>query len=108
MYSPVSGSSRCEPARWQSPSRSAISPPSDPTFDDARVHPGIGGPQRGGREVEHEVMRADRDDRAVDLAHAPQQRDLDLVAGVMALEARRHDEQAVGAHQRGEHAGAAR
>ena len=37
VYSPVAGSSRCEPARWHSPSRSATRPPSDPTFDDARV-----------------------------------------------------------------------
>ena len=30
MYSPVSGSSRCEPARWQRPSRSAASPRASP------------------------------------------------------------------------------
>ena len=102
------GSSRCEPAMWQSPSRSATSPPSEPTFEEASVTPGIGGAQRGRREVEHEVVGADRDDRAVDLAHAAQERDVDLLAGVVALEPGGHDEQAVGAHERGEHAGAAR
>src|SRR4051794_26043677 len=40
VYSPPAGSSRCEPATWQSPSRSATSPPSEPTLDDASVTPG--------------------------------------------------------------------
>jgi hypothetical protein len=41
VYSPVSGSSRCDPAMWHRPSRRATSPPSDPTFDDARVTSGL-------------------------------------------------------------------
>ena len=40
MYSPVAGSSRWDPARWHSPSRSATRPPSEPTFDEARVTSG--------------------------------------------------------------------
>ena len=53
-------------------------------------------------------MRADRDDRALDGVEVAQQPHLDLGAGVVALERGGHDEQAVGAHERGEHAGAAR
>ena len=108
MYSPVAGSSRCEPARWHSPSRSATRPPSEPTFDDASVSSGSSRAQRRGGEVEDEVVRADRDDRAVDLVEAAQQLDLDLLARVVALEPGRHDQQAVGADERGQHAGAAR
>ena len=71
-------------------------------------HAGVDGAQLGGGEVEHEVVRADRDDRAVDLADAAQQRDLDLLARVVALQPGGHDEQPVGAHERREHARAAR
>ena len=71
-------------------------------------HAGIGGAQLGGGEVEDEVVRADGDDRAVDLADPAQQRDVDVLARVVALEPGGHDEQAVRAHERREHAGAAR
>ena len=108
VYSPVAGSSRCEPARWHSPSRSATSPPSEPTLDEARVISGSRGAQRGGGQVQHQVVRPDRHDRARDLVQPAQQLDLDLLAGVVALHPGRHDQQAVGAHQRGQHAGAAR
>ena len=41
MYSPAAGSSRWQPARWQSPSRSATSPPSEPDrAGDERAAPG--------------------------------------------------------------------
>ena len=63
--------------------------------------------QLGRREVEHQVVRADHDDRPLDLLQAAQQRDLDLLARVMALHVGRDDEQPVGADQRGQHAGAA-
>ena len=71
-------------------------------------HAGIGGAQLGGGEVEDEVVRADGDDRAVDLADPAQQRDVDVLARVVTFEAGGHDEQAVRAHERREHAGAAR
>ena len=54
--------------------------------------------QHGGREIEHEVVRADRDYRAIDLADATQQLDLDGLPRVVPLEARRDDQQAVGTH----------
>src|SRR2546429_434740 len=51
VYSPDAGSSRWDPARWQSPSRSATRPPSEPTFEEARVEGGgrLGGRPRRGR-----------------------------------------------------------
>ena len=64
-------------------------------------------PQQRGGEVEHRVVRADRDDRALDGVEIAQQPDLDLRAGVVALELGGHDEQAVRAHERREHARAA-
>ena len=53
-------------------------------------------------------MRADRDDRALDRVEVAQQPHLDLLARVVALERGRHDEQPVGAHERCQHARAAR
>ena len=74
---------------------------------DQRLGRVAGAQQRGG-EVEHRVVRADRDDRALHRVEVAQQPHLDLRAGIVALERRGHEEQAVGAHQRGEDAGAAR
>ncbi len=71
---------------------------------DARVD----GAQGRGGEVEHEVVGPDRDDRAVDLAQSAQQLDPDPLARVMSLHTGRNDEQPVGAHERGQHARAAR
>ena len=64
--------------------------------------------QRRGGEVEHEVVRSGGHDRALYLADAPEQPHRHLLAGVVSLELRGDDQQTVGAHQRGEHAGAAR
>ena len=69
---------------------------------------GVLGAQRGGGEVKDEVVGADGDDRLLDLVRAAQQLDLHLVTGVVAFHPGGHHEQAVGADQRGEHAGAAR
>ena len=71
-------------------------------------HARIGRAQLGGGEVEHEVVRADGHDRAVDRAELAQQPHLDLLARVVALERGGHHEQAVGAHERGQHPGPAR
>ena len=71
-------------------------------------HPGVAGTELRGGEVENHVVRADRDDRPVDLVEAAQQLDLDLLARVVALDAGGDDEQPVGADQRREHARAAR
>ena len=58
----MSGSSRCDPARWHSPSRNATSPPSEPTLDEATRDQRIGGAQCRGGDVEDEVMGADGHD----------------------------------------------
>ena len=68
---------------------------------------GIAGAQQRGGEVEHRIVRADRDDRAFHRVEVAQQPDLDLCAGVVAFGCGGHDEQPVGAHERGEDAGAA-
>ena len=68
----------------------------------------VGRAQRRGGDVEDEVVRADRDDRALDVGEPAQQLDPHLLAGVVALHPGRHDQQAVGADQRGQHAGRAR
>jgi hypothetical protein len=65
------------------------------------------GAQRRGGQVEDEVVRADGHDRAGDLVEAAQQFDADLLPRVVPLEPGRHDQQPVGANQRGQHAGAA-
>jgi hypothetical protein len=71
-------------------------------------HAGVRRAQLGGREIEDEVVRADRHDRAVDLAHAAQEGDVHVLAGVMALEAGGNHQQAIGAHERRQDAGSAR
>ena len=68
----------------------------------------VGRAQRGGRHVEHQVVRADRDDRALDVGQPAQQLHPDPLAGVVALHPGRHDQEAVRADQRGQHAGRAR
>ena len=77
-------------------------------MDEAKRDQRIGGAQCRGGDVEDEVMRADRHDRAADLGKPTQQLDLYLLTGMVAFQPRRHDEQSVGAHQRCQHAGAAR
>jgi hypothetical protein len=52
-------------------------------------------------------VRADRQDRALDLAAVTEQLHLDLLAGVVTFEERRDAEKSVCADERGEHAGAA-
>ena len=52
-------------------------------------------------------MRADRDDRPLDLVQRAQQLDVDVFAGVVTFDVGGDDEQPVGAHQRRQHAGAA-
>ena len=66
--------------------------------------PRVAGAQRGGGQVEHQVVRPDHHDRPPDLVQPAQQLDLDLLAGLVALGRGGDDEQAVGPHQRGEHA----
>ena len=89
VYSPVSGSSRWQPERWQRPSRSATSPPSEPTgAAHERLHRVAGAQQRGG-EVEHGIVRADRDDRALDRVEVAQQPHLDLARPRRGPRARR-------------------
>ncbi len=55
-------------------------------------HVRVAGAQLRSGEVEDHVVRADRDDRPLDLGEAAQQLDLHLLAGVMALDAGRNDE----------------
>jgi hypothetical protein len=62
-------------------------------------HAGIRGAQLGGSQIEDEVVRADGDDRAVDLADPAQQRDVDVLARVVTFEPGGDDEQAVRAHE---------
>ena len=72
------------------------------------------GDQRVGRaqcrrgHVEHQVVRADRDDRALDVGQPAQQLHPDPLAGVVTLHPGRHHQEAVRADQRGQHAGRAR
>ena len=68
----------------------------------------VGGAQRGGGHVQHQVVRADRDDRALDVGQPAQQLHPDPLAGVVTLHPGRHHQQAVRADQRGQHAGRAR
>ncbi len=68
----------------------------------------VGGPDLRRRKVEHEVVRADGEDRAVDLADAAQEGDVDILARVVTLEPGGHDEQPVGADERRQDPGAAR
>ncbi len=49
---------------------------------------GIRGPQGGGSDVEDEVVRADRNDGAPDLAQPPEQLHVHQLSGVMTLRAR--------------------
>jgi hypothetical protein len=51
----------------------------DPTLPDASDTFGVAGAQLRGGEVEDHVVRADRDDRPLDLGEAPEQLDLDLL-----------------------------
>ena len=108
VYSPVSGSSRWQPREVAEPvaQRDEAAERADRAADE-RLRRVAGAQQRRG-EVEHRVVRADRDDRALDGVEVAQQPHLDLGAGVVALERGGDDEQPVGAHERGEHAGAAR
>ena len=103
----VSGSSRCEPATWQSPSRSAVSPPSEPTLEDASV-------TSGSRARSFEAARSStRSCEPVttmvrSISPTPRSsRTAHLLARVVALQLGGNDEQPVGADERGEHAGAA-
>ncbi len=68
----------------------------------------VGRAQRRGGHVQHQVVRADRDDRALDVGQPAQQLHPDPLAGVVALHPGRHHQQAVRADQRGQHAGRAR
>ena len=93
---------------WQSPSRSATRPPSEPTFEEASVTPGSAARSA---EAARSSTRSCEPIATIVRSISPsaaQQLDLDLLAGVVALEAGGDDQQAVGAHQRGQHAGAAR
>ena len=67
--------------------------------------PGIASPQHRRCQVEHHVMRADNDDRVLDLVLTPQQADLHLLVGVMTLETGGDEQETVGPHKRSEHAG---
>jgi len=63
-----------------------------------RHHRVVGAEERRG-QVEHHVVRPDRDDGARDLVKPAQQVDGHARPGVMPLRAGRHDEQPVGADQ---------
>ena len=54
------GRSRCEPARWQRPSRRATRPPREPTFEDTRSQPTGPARREGRRPPGREPGRASR------------------------------------------------
>ena len=68
----------------------------------------VGSAQCRGRHVQHQVVRADRDDRALDVGQPAQQLHPDPLAGMVTLHPGRHHQEAVRADQRGQHAGRAR
>jgi hypothetical protein len=68
---------------------------------------GVVGAQRGGGQVQDQVVRADGHDRAGDLVDAAQQLDVHLLPRVVTQPGR-DDQQPVGTHQRGQHPGPAR
>ena len=93
------GSSRCDPARWHSPSRNATRPPSEPTLDEASV---ISGSAERSAEAATSRTRscgADGHDRAADLGEPAQQLDVHLLTGMVPFQPRRYDQQSVGADQ---------
>jgi hypothetical protein len=62
----------------------------------------------GLRQIEHEVVGPDGDDRALDLLEPAQQRDLDVLTGMHALRAGRNDDESIRPDERGQHAGTPR
>ena len=94
------GSSRCGPGQVAQPVAHGDQPAERTHVGRGQADQGIGGPQGGGGDVEDEVVRADGDDRAPDLAEPAEQLDLHQLTGVVALLAGRHDQQPVGPDQR--------
>ena len=93
---------------WHRPSRSATRPPSDPTFEEASVTPGSAARSS---EAARSSTRSCEPTATIVRSISPTPRrsaTSTVLARVVALEPGGHDEQAVGAHERGEHAGAAR
>jgi hypothetical protein len=91
---------------WHNPSRTATRPPSEPTFEEASVTRVVGRAQRGSGQVEHQVVRADGDDRAVDLP-TPRSRSTSTSSpGWWPSRPAGTTSRPVGTHERREHAGA--